>query len=229
MKTTIETIGDTSAIGIHHVRQYALLLFLAGIPATLFLAGSAMVLFGVPFLDALMVAGFLMSGVLVYFLLTSADKVSEWMGKEISDLLAWSAHEREKQAAKLLPPTTETTYLPTSTPEPREIPVRTPDRVGVVTLDYVNGFDPRDLEWFAKYLANGGRTSENVLEKYTLFHEGVTLGGLKDGTPLTRLLDLCEKRGILTARDKARHKSGSLLIPNEQEILRLLLLEDTTP
>jgi hypothetical protein len=165
----------------------------------------------------------------LYFIFTSGEKAGKWLTDEITDLLAWSAHEREKQAAKLLPPTTETTYLPTSTPEPREIPVRTPDRVGVVTLDYVNGFDPRDLEWFAKYLANGGRTSENVLEKYTLFHEGVTLGGLKDGTPLTRLLDLCEKRGILTARDKARHKSGSLLIPNEQEILRLLLLEDTTP
>jgi hypothetical protein len=229
MKTTIETIGDTSAIGIHHVRQYALLLFLAGIPVTLFLAGSAMVLLQVPFLDALPFAGLGVASVVLYFIFTSGEKAGKWLTDEITDLLAWSAHEREKQAAKLLPPTTETTYLPTATPEPREIPVRTPDRVGVVVLDYVNGFDPRDLEWFAKYLANGGRTSENVLEKYTLFHEGVTLGGLKDGTPLTRLLDLCEKRGILTARDKARHKSGNLLIPSEQEILRLLLLEDITP
>jgi hypothetical protein len=229
MKTTIETIGDTSAIGIHHVRQYALLLFLAGIPVTLFLAGSAMVLLQVPFLDALPFAGLGVASVVLYFIFTSGEKAGKWLTDEITDLLAWSAHEREKQAAKLLPPTTETTYLPTATPEPRQIPVTAGDRAGVVTLDYVNGFDPRDLEWFAKYLANGGRTSENVLEKYTLFHEGVTLGGLKDGTPLTRLLDLCEKRGILTARDKARHKSGNLLIPSEQEILRLLLLEDITP
>jgi hypothetical protein len=229
MKTTIETIGDTSAIGIYHVRQYALLLFLAGIPVTLFLAGSAMVLLQVPFLDALPFAGLGVASVVLYFIFTSGEKAGKWLTDEITDLLAWSAHEREKQAAKLLPPTTDTTYVPTATPEPRQIPVTAGDRAGVVTLDYVNGFDPRDLAWFAKYLANGGRTSENVLEKYTLFHEGVTLGGLKDGTPLTRLLDLCEKRGILTARDKARHKSGSLLIPSEQEILRLLLLEDTTP
>jgi hypothetical protein len=229
MKTTIETIGDTSAIGIYHVRQYALLLFLAGIPVTLFLAGSAMVLLQVPFLDALPFAGLGVASVVLYFIFTSGEKAGKWLTDEITDLLAWSAHEREKQAAKLLPPTTDTTYVPTATPEPRQIPVTAGDRAGVVTLDYVNGFDPRDLAWFAKYLANGGRTSENVLEKYTLFHEGVTLGGLKDGTPLTRLLDLCEKRGILTARDKARHKSGNLLIPSEQEILRLLLLEDTTP
>jgi hypothetical protein len=229
MKTTIETIGDTSAIGIHHVRQYALLLFLAGIPATLFLAGSAMVLFGVPFLDALMVAGFLMSGVLVYFLLTSADKVSVWMGKEIADLLAWSAHEREKQAAKLLPPTTETTYQPTSAIEPREIPHNVGDRAGVVVLDYVNGFDPRDLAYFAKYLVNGGRTSENVLQDVTLPYEGLKFGGAIEGTRFTRMLDLCEKRGILSARDSARRKAGTLLVKDEQEIERLLLLEDITP
>lgn len=219
MRPTIETLGDTSAIGIQHVKEYAFLLFLASIPTALFLAGSAMVLFGVPFLDALMVSGFLMAAVLVYFILTSADQVSKWLGAEIADLLAWSAAERAKQAQKALPTSTS---LPTSTVEPREIPVRTADRVGTVTLDYVNGFDARDLDWFAKYLANGGRTSEAVLEKYTLFHEGVTLGGLKDGTPLTRLLDLCETRGILSPRDSVRRKPGQLLITDEQEIARRL-------
>jgi hypothetical protein len=224
MKTTIEDIGDTSAIGIHHVRQYALLLFLAGIPATLFLAGSAMVLFGVPFLDGLMVAGFLMASVLVYFIFTSADRVSEWIGKEIADLLEWSAHEREKQAAKLLP---TTTYLPTKVEEPREIPHNVGERAGVLTLDYVNGFDPRDLTYFAKYLALGGVTSESRLEHLPLLHEGGQWGGLTAGTASTRILDLCEKRGILTPRDSARRKPGTLLIKDEAEILRLLMHEDT--
>jgi hypothetical protein len=229
MKTTIETIGDTSAIGIHHVRQYALLLFLAGIPVTLFLAGSAMVLLQVPFLDALPFAGLGVASVVLYFIFTSGEKAGKWLTDEITDLLAWSAHEREKQAAKLLPTTTETTYQPTSTIEPREIPVTAGDRAGVVVLDYVNGFDPRDLAYFAKYLVNGGRTSENVLQDVTLPYEGLKFGGAIEGTRFTRMLDLCEKRGILSARDSARRKPGTLLVKDEQEIERLLLLEDTTP
>jgi hypothetical protein len=132
----------------------------------------------------------------------------------------------EREAVKPLP---TTTYLPTLTPEPREIPVRTPDRVGVVVLDYVNGFDPRDLAYFAKYLVNGGRTSENVLQDVTLPYEGLKFGGAIEGTRFTRMLDLCEKRGILSARDSARRKPGTLLVKDEQEIERLLLLEDTTP
>lgn len=129
----------------------------------------------------------------------------------------------EREAIKPLP---TTTYQPTVTPDPREIPVTKGDRAGVVTLDYVNGFDPRDLAYFAKYLVNGGRTSENVLQDVTLPYEGLKFGGAVDGTRFTRMLDLCEKRGILTPRDKARRKPGTLLIQDEGEILKLLLLED---
>jgi hypothetical protein len=130
----------------------------------------------------------------------------------------------EREATTTLP---TTTYLPTKVEEPREIPHNVGDRAGVLVIDFINGFDPRDLAYFAKYLANGGRTSENVLQDVTLPYEGLKFGGAVDGTRFTRILDLCEKRGILTPRDKARRKPGTLLIPNEQEILRLLLQEET--
>jgi hypothetical protein len=64
-----------------------------------------------------------------------------------------------------------------------------------------------------------------VLQDVTLPYEGLKFGGAIEGTRFTRMLDLCEKRGILSARDSARRKPGTLLVKDEQEIERLLLLE----
>jgi hypothetical protein len=226
---TVETLKNTSAVGIGWVGKYSLMVLGAGTLFAVTGAWAAQLVLDISFFTALSVLALCVATLILSFVLWSAGKVGDWLADVIVEGVAWSKAARQKVVKIETTPTTETTYLPPKVEEPRVLMVTAGDRVGEVTLDYVNGFDPRDLEWFAKYLANGGRTSENVLEKYTLFYQGVTLGGLTDGTRLTELLNLCEKRSILTPRDSGRHKSGSLIVKDEQEILRLLLLEDTTP
>lgn len=146
--------------------------------------------------------------------------------RHIADVVdMWREWVAQEIKAKALP--TETTPLPLPT-ETRVIPVTAGNRVGEVVV-YVNGFHPEFIKWWAGYLADGNPTSETRLEKMRLPYQGGLFGGLTDGTPLTRLLDLCEKRGILSPRDKARRKPGALLIQDEAEITKLLFFEDKNP
>lgn len=130
--------------------------------------------------------------------------------------------EAETEHKYRLPPLP--TYLPT---EPETFKLTASGGAGgeavqEVVKELVNGFDPRDLDWFAKYLASGNRYSEAALEKMPLPYEGVLLGGLTEGTPLTRLLNLCEEKKILSPRDGKSRKTGKLLIVEEKEIARRL-------
>jgi hypothetical protein len=225
LKPTVEILKDTSSVGISWVGKYSLMVLGAGALFAVTGAWAAEAVFGTPFFTALSVLALCVATLILSFVLWSAGRVGDWLADVIVEGVAWSKIHRQKVVKIETTPTTETAYLPTEVVEPRTIPVKTPDRAGELTLDYVNGFDPRDIAYFAKYLALGGVTSESRLEHLPLLHEGGQWGGLTVGTASTRILDLCEKRGILTPRDKARRKPGTLLIPNEQEILRLLLQE----
>jgi hypothetical protein len=124
-----------------------------------------------------------------------------------------------------LPTATETAYLPNKT---ETFQLTAPSGAGgavvtnTIAKELVNGFDPRDLNWFATYLANGNAPSETRLERMPLPYGGGNFGGLTEGTNLSKLLDLCEARGILSPRDAERRKPGKLLITDEHEIARLL-------
>lgn len=174
-----------------------------------------------PYAGYLTVLIFLAGGIAVGVILLTGLRRGRWFLTRVIGIAEdWIDAEIK---AKELP---TSTYLPTETPQPREIPVTNGNRAGVVTLDYVNGFDPRDLTYFATYLARGNPTSEARLEQMPLPYEGGAFGGATPGTPFTRILDLCEQKNILSPRDGQRRKSGKLLITDEKEILRLLLQED---
>lgn len=199
-----------------HTITFAIAFGALGIIATL-----ATALFGwilvLPFAGYLTALIFLAGGLAVGIILLTGLRRGRWFLTRIVDIAEnWIAAEIR---AKELP---TPAYLPTEAIPPREIPVTSGNRAGVLTIDFVNGFDPRDLEWFAKYLANGNPTSEARLEHLPLPHEGILCGGAASGTPFTRLLDLCEAKGVLTARDAVRRKSGKLLVPDEKEIAQLL-------
>jgi hypothetical protein len=121
----------------------------------------------------------------------------------------------------LKPP--EPPSLPPSLPQAETFRLTTSGRVGEeLVKQFVNGFDPRDLDYLASYLARGNKYSEAALERFPLpYEEGhPQMGGLSEGTRLTRFLDLCEAKGILSARSAG--KMGKLLITDEKEIARRL-------
>jgi hypothetical protein len=225
---TVKVLKDTSTVGITWVGRYALMVLGAGALFATTGAWAAAVVIGVPFLDALSVLALCVATLILSFILWSAGAVGDWLTSVIVEGVAQSKHARQKIVKIETTPTTETAYLPAKVVEPRVLMVTAGERVGEVTVDYVNGFNPKTLEFWAQYLANGNATSETRLEHMPLPHgeRGQLFGGLTPGTPLTRLLDLTERRGISTARDGVKRKPGTLLIKDEAEILRLLLQED---
>jgi hypothetical protein len=94
--------------------------------------------------------------------------------------------------------------------------------VGEFTTDLIDGFDPRDLDWFAKYLSNGGKWTEAALEHLPLPYSGARLGKAEPSTPYSRLVGRCVDRGIIGDRGGPGNKPGILLVKDEKEIARLL-------
>lgn len=81
----------------------------------------------------------------------------------------------------------------------------------------LHGFDPRDLEWLTKYLANGGKFTEAAMEFMPLPHSGEKLGKAAENTPYTRFMDVCTRSGIITGREGK--KSGQLAIFTAPEMM----------
>jgi hypothetical protein len=124
-----------------------------------------------------------------------------------------------------LPALPTATNLPTEKPETFQLSDGTESRA--VVKEFINGFDPRTLDYMAVYLSNGNPLAENRLEKQPVpYQEKVKWGGLTEGTPLTRLCDLCEAKKITAVRDSVSRKPGKLLIEDKDEIARLLKQED---
>lgn len=118
---------------------------------------------------------------------------------------------------------------PAQTPLPALPAIETPiaynhySRGGqTIPRELVNGFDPRDLEWLARYLANGGIFTEAVMENITLPYALEPMGKATEGTHYHRLMRLCTETGIIVGR--AAKKSGTLAITEYPEILRRLKL-----
>lgn len=218
MSPTVETLKETSGVGLGYVWHYVLLLLFVGSLFAVCVAWACVVLIGVPFFDAVAVLAALVATIILIFLLSSAYNVSTWLSGGIAEMLAWSKKERKKA----LPPLPTASSLPAETFKLSENGQQGRD----VVKEYVNGFDPRDLDYLARYLARGGHTSEAAMKDMILYHEDVKLGDLKEGTHLTRFLDLCEQKTILSARDGVRRKPGKLLIDDEKEIARRLKLKE---
>lgn len=197
------------------------------IVVSLFLAGVVS-LYGlvVPFAYTAWVVAFIIFvcaaslAVLVYHGLRSA------LGHaKVADRMAEQAHNAEieaKKPAPVLPPAPA--QPPASTPaQESSIPTRLASgRAVEVSRETILGFEPDDLLWLCKYLANGGKFTESVMEHLPLPHSGVLMGKAQKGTPYQIFVDACLETGIIVDRGGRDHKSGMLAVTDANEMMRLL-------
>lgn len=176
--------------------------------------------FGVLPLDPLILAGFVFfafglaafaAG--LYYLLDGAGQTKRVVNKGISAL------DRELEFRFPTPglPEDVTPALP-APPAELETFHYTHGGVGEdVPKKLVHSFDARDLEWLAKYLANGGKFTEAAMEFMPLPYSGEKMGKAAEGTPYTRFMDVCTRSGIITGREGKR--SGVLSILTAPEMM----------
>lgn len=161
---------------------------------------------------AVVLTGFVIGG----FITTGAARGWILAGRILGQILS----EPSKEPVKPVAPSTPT-VLPTLPAAETPIQYNHFSRGGQsIPRTLIHGFDPRDLEWLARYLANGGRFTEAAMEKLTLPYSLELMGKAQEGTHYFRLMQLCAERGIIVGRDAK--KSGVLAVTEYQEILRKL-------
>lgn len=177
-------------------------------------------LLAVPFTGYLSALVFIGGGIYVFVILRAG-----WMrgggvvNRVVEVAERWLDAEIElKSSARALPPA-PTLPLP---PENRVIPHTILGRGGELALDLIDGFDPRDLDWFAKYLANGNKWTEAALEHMPLPHSGILIGKDREGAPYRKLMTKCVNKSIIGGRGGPGNPSGKLAVTDEKMIARLL-------
>lgn len=115
--------------------------------------------------------------------------------------------------------------LPAALPEPTEtIRVTNGSRVEDIPRNLVHGFDPRDLEWLAQYLANGNKWTEAALEKMPLPYSKEKFGKAEGNTPYMRLFGVPDglmiRAGVITGRGGPGNAAGKLAVTDAAEMVR---------
>lgn len=131
----------------------------------------------------------------------------------------WHLWQEAERAAKYPLPQLPTPALTLPTPQEIEvIPVASGDRVVEMPKELLFGFDPRDLEYLCRYLANGGRFTEAAMEKLLLPYALVVMGKASEGTLYTRFMELCVECGIIVGR--VGKQAGTLAVLEAGEMLK---------
>lgn len=101
------------------------------------------------------------------------------------------------------------------------ITYNSPSRVGEsIPRNLLHGFDPRDLQFLCRLLANGFKFTESAMEKIVLPYSLEIMGKAEDGTPYARFMELCVRAGIVVGREG--RKSGTLAIMDAGGMMRRL-------
>lgn len=185
----------------------------------------------IPFAGYIAALVFTIGGLYVFFVLRAGwHRGSGVVNRVVEVAENWfDAEIKLKLAAHVLPPTPD----PAPTPENRMIPHTVNGRVGELPIDLIDDWlDPRDADWFAKYLAQGNKWTETVLEKIPLPYSGQTIGKDRDNSPYHHLMAKCVAQEIITGRGGPGNPSGKLAITDEKEIarrLRIPRLAELTP
>ena len=207
-----------TSVGINYAALFGILTLVLAILFSIYAVIDTMPIdqYKLGLATCLSLGGFIVGGVLLW----SWNRTMAYIGR-IMDTL----YPRPENNYNSLPEVPTDTYLPTETDKIDTFTLTTPSGVGEVVKELVNDFDPRDLRHLSLHLAAGNPYSEKALESFVLpYEEGnPQMGGLTAGTRLTKFLDLCERKEIMTARDAAKKKSGVLLIKDAKEIERRLL------
>lgn len=131
---------------------------------------------------------------------------------------------REEAETKLIQPAPpalpdEKAALPAAE---REIPTTVGGRaVEPIPLDPLFGFDPRDLRYLCRYLANGNKFTEAVMENMPLpFTPEQKLGKAQGNTPYNRFMRLCVKTEVIVERGGPGNAPGRLVVTDPDEIYR---------
>lgn len=160
-------------------------------------------------------------------------------GLVLASFLVFASMERgDGQVERVInwyAPVEPTNYVDADvTPPTRELPAHTlpalPADDGVIQYNHFSrggeqiprklfhGFDMRDLEWLARYLANGNKFTEAAMEKLILPYSLDVLGKADAGTLYTKFMELCTLSGVIVGREAK--KSGTLAVTEFAEILQ---------
>lgn len=205
-------------VGTRHAVTFALFVFAGGIVLSLAVAliGAVLAVPATPGVSAALLFAFILLA--MAFGISEFVKTGGRVGRVVDtgiDLL-----NAEIDAKYPAPPALPAAY-PAPLPEKTDIVVTAGSRE-VVLPALVNGFDPRNLDWFAVYLANGNPWTEKKLEMMPLPHGGEKIGKEGENTVYHNLMALCTARGIIVGRGGPGNSTGKLAVTDVNEIKRLL-------
>ncbi len=190
---------------------------------TVFLSAGA-ALFGwalaLPFTGYMAALVFLAGGISIgVILLTGLRRGRRAVSEVIGAAEKWLNTEIKLKTAALSAPSAPA--LPLPAPE-REVVVSRGNRVEQIPLELVHGFDPRDLRFLCRLLANGFKFTEAAMERLTLPYSGESMGKADGNTNYARFMAACVAGGVISGR--TARQSGQLVVTDPDEMYRRIKL-----